>query len=72
MMTPEQIMAANKASVETLFGLTTKAFEVQRSAGAQRFGHGRRHHGVRRWLLPEDIVVTFCRAGGRRDRARER
>ena len=27
MMTPEQIMAAQKASVETLFGLTTKAFE---------------------------------------------
>ena len=27
MMTPEQITAAQKASVETLFGLTTKAFE---------------------------------------------
>ena len=27
MMTPEQVMAAHKASVETLFGLTTKAFE---------------------------------------------
>jgi len=27
MMTPEQLMAAQKASVETLFGLTTKAFE---------------------------------------------
>ncbi len=25
--TPEQILAAQKASVETLFGLTTKAFE---------------------------------------------
>ena len=27
MMTPEQMIAAQKASVETLFGLTTKAFE---------------------------------------------
>ena len=27
MLTPEQVMAAQKASVETLFGLTTKAFE---------------------------------------------
>ena len=27
MMTPEQIVAAQKASFETLFGLTTKAFE---------------------------------------------
>ncbi|HEY1092814.1 MAG TPA: phasin family protein, partial [Burkholderiaceae bacterium] len=27
MLTPEQIVAANKANVETLFGLTTKAFE---------------------------------------------
>ncbi len=27
MMTPEQIAAANKANLETLFGLTTKAFE---------------------------------------------
>jgi phasin family protein len=26
-LTPEQIMAANKANVETLFGLTNKAFE---------------------------------------------
>ena len=27
MLTPEQVMAAHKASFETLFGLTTKAFE---------------------------------------------
>jgi phasin family protein len=27
MMTPDQVVAANKASVETLFGLTNKAFE---------------------------------------------
>lgn len=27
MMTPEQIVASNKANVETLFGLTAKAFE---------------------------------------------
>ena len=27
MMTPEQIVASHKASVETLFGLTAKAFE---------------------------------------------
>ena len=27
MLTPEQIVAAQKASVETLFGLTSKAFE---------------------------------------------
>lgn len=27
MLTPEQITAANKANLETLFGLTTKAFE---------------------------------------------
>jgi phasin family protein len=27
MMTPEQVMAAHKANVETLFGLTNKAFE---------------------------------------------
>jgi phasin family protein len=27
MLTPEQVMASNKAAVETLFGLTTKAFE---------------------------------------------
>lgn len=27
MLTPEQILASNKASVETLFGLTSKAFE---------------------------------------------
>ena len=27
MLTPEQVLASNKASVETLFGLTTKAFE---------------------------------------------
>lgn len=27
MLTPEQIAAANKANLETLFGLTTKAFE---------------------------------------------
>ncbi|MEO8279131.1 MAG: phasin family protein, partial [Ideonella sp.] len=27
MMTPEQMMAAQKANVETLFGLTNKAFE---------------------------------------------
>ena len=27
MMTPEQIVAANKANMETLFGLTNKAFE---------------------------------------------
>lgn len=27
MMTPEQIVAAQKANLESLFGLTTKAFE---------------------------------------------
>jgi len=27
MMTVEQVVAANKANVETLFGLTNKAFE---------------------------------------------
>ena len=27
MMTPEQISASHKATVETLFGLTAKAFE---------------------------------------------
>jgi hypothetical protein len=27
MMTPEQIAASHKANVETLFGLTAKAFE---------------------------------------------
>ena len=27
MMTPEQIVASQKANVETLFGLTAKAFE---------------------------------------------
>ena len=27
MMTPEQIVASHKANVETLFGLTAKAFE---------------------------------------------
>ena len=27
MLTPEQIMASHKANVETLFGLTSKAFE---------------------------------------------
>ncbi len=27
MMTPEQIIASQKANVETLFGLTAKAFE---------------------------------------------
>ena len=26
-LTPEQIVAANKANIETLFGLTNKAFE---------------------------------------------
>jgi len=27
MLTPEQVLAAQKATVETLFGLTSKAFE---------------------------------------------
>ena len=41
MLTPEQILASHKANVETLFGLTNKAFEgveklVELNVGAAR------------------------------------